>query len=236
MSATVRRFDASDLLLQPLPPAATTAFAALLVCAGAVYCQGHAWVGAEPVAASTSFVWAACALGPWVFAFEALKRFGRTPLRVAAVILGAWLASIVMSVALLGPASPARVAFHRLPFVGLGLFVALAVRRPPSPPRPTAAAPIELPFSIQDIDFIQSAGNYVHIHRSDRTEVHRITMKAVAAGLDQNFCRIHRSSIINVSRIAEVEQGSAGPIRVRLQSGHLLDVGPRYRSALAHHG
>ena len=211
------------------------AFAALLVCAGAVYCQGHAWVGAEPVAASTSFAWAACALGPWVFAFEALKRLSQTPLRGAAVILGAWLASIVMSVALLGPASPARVAFHRLPFVGLGLLVALAARRR-SPLRPTPAAPTELPFSTQDIDFIQSAGNYVHIHRSDRTEVHRITMKAVAAGLDQNFCRIHRSSIVNVRRIAEIEQGSAGPIRVCLQSGHRLDVGPRYRSALAYHG
>lgn len=53
-------------------------------------------------------------------------------------------------------------------------------------------------INVDDIQFIESAGNYVVLHTIDQQQVHRITMSEMENSLDkEEFLRIHRSFLIN---------------------------------------
>ena len=208
--------------------------AGLLVAAATVYCIGHGLAGAEPVPPAVSLAWAVTAVVPWAAALEGLKRNGGRPLVCGAIIVVALAASVIMSVALVGTAGPLAVAYRRLPIVAL--FAAYVVVRAPAA-RPSVARPPAgaLPFAVDDVEFIQAAGNYVHVHRADRVEVHRVTMKKVERHLDpREFRRVHRSAIVRLSQIDRIETGAtAGPTRVRMRAGRTFEVGARYRASLA---
>ncbi|QMV18393.1 response regulator [Granulicella sp. 5B5] len=79
------------------------------------------------------------------------------------------------------------------------------------------------PLKVGDVDWIQAEKNNVLIHVGDRVEVIRRTLHSLAKELDpRKFLRIHRSTIVNVEKIAEVQTWQNGYHRVRLQSGELL--------------
>ena len=46
------------------------------------------------------------------------------------------------------------------------------------------------------------------------------------------FCRIHRSSIVNLRRVAKLEVDAAGEYEVILDSGRKLRLSRRFRKAL----
>lgn len=74
-----------------------------------------------------------------------------------------------------------------------------------------------------DIDWADAAGNYVRLHAQGRAHLHRDTMKALETRLDpERFVRIHRSAIVNIDRIAQIEPYVHGEYVVTMRDGTRL--------------
>lgn len=84
-----------------------------------------------------------------------------------------------------------------------------------------------------DIDYIDAAGDYLCIHVGDDTHILRETMKTMEAKLDPaRFQRIHRSTIVNLTRVRAVEPHGNGECFFVLEGGRRLKVS-RSRKAAA---
>jgi two-component system, LytTR family, response regulator len=84
-----------------------------------------------------------------------------------------------------------------------------------------------------EIDWIAAAGNYVRIHCHEQTHLVRETMNTLESKVDaRQFVRIHRSIIVNVERIRELEPCGNGEYIVHLRSGKGLSLSRGYRSRL----
>ena len=86
---------------------------------------------------------------------------------------------------------------------------------------------------VETIDYLEADGNYVRIHAG--AEAHRI--RATLAGLvdrldPRQFIRIHRSTVVNVNRIREVQPWFGGDYVALLGDGRKLKVSRRYRDGL----
>jgi two-component system LytT family response regulator len=58
---------------------------------------------------------------------------------------------------------------------------------------------------VDELDWVESAGNYVRLHSGAEEYLYRETMSRLEAALDPDkFARIHRSSIVNVERVKEL--------------------------------
>ena len=87
--------------------------------------------------------------------------------------------------------------------------------------------------SPRDIDWIQAEANYVHFHVGAGTYVVRESIGRLAARLDEAmFVRIHRSFIVNVNRIVQVQPCNSGEFIVSLSTGKELPCSRSYRSAI----
>lgn len=87
---------------------------------------------------------------------------------------------------------------------------------------------------VDDIDFIDAAGDYMCIHAAGETHILRETMKAMERRLDPaRFQRIHRSTIINLDRVAEVHPHANGECFLILKSGRELKVSRSYKAVVA---
>jgi two-component system LytT family response regulator len=74
-----------------------------------------------------------------------------------------------------------------------------------------------------EIDWVEAAGNYVRLHVKGDAHVLRESMKNMEAKLDGDlFVRIHRSAIVNVDRIRELQPWFHGEYVVILQDGTRL--------------
>ena len=86
---------------------------------------------------------------------------------------------------------------------------------------------------ITDIDWLEASGNYVNLHAHNRVYPMRETMTSMAKRLlDQGFVRVHRSIILNLDRVQEIEPLDTGDARARLISGDLVPISRRYRQQL----
>ncbi|MEX2180293.1 MAG: LytTR family DNA-binding domain-containing protein [Gemmatimonadaceae bacterium] len=75
----------------------------------------------------------------------------------------------------------------------------------------------------EEIDWVEAAGNYVRLHVGAESHLYRESMKNMEARLDgETFVRIHRSSIVNVDRIRELQPWFHGEYVVLLQDGTRL--------------
>jgi two-component system LytT family response regulator len=80
------------------------------------------------------------------------------------------------------------------------------------------------------IDWIESAGNYVTLHCGAESYLVRETMAEMAGKLEGGtFIRIHRSSIVNVDRIKEIQPSFHGEYDVILKTGGTLVLSRNYR-------
>jgi two-component system LytT family response regulator len=86
---------------------------------------------------------------------------------------------------------------------------------------------------VAEIDWCEAEGNYVCLHVGGQTHTIRDTMAHLEAqlGIDQ-FVRIHRSAIVNVDRIQELQSSFSGEYIVRLRDGTRLTLSRGYRDAL----
>ena len=85
-----------------------------------------------------------------------------------------------------------------------------------------------------DVDFIESAANYVKVHVGAQSYSVREKISALADRLDRRqFARIHRTTIVNVDRIREVQPWFSGDAIVILRDGQKLRLSRMYRRTLA---
>ena len=74
-----------------------------------------------------------------------------------------------------------------------------------------------------EIDWVEAAGNYVKLHVGGESHLFRESMKNMESRLDTDlFVRIHRSAIVNVDRIRELQPWFHGEYVVILQDGMRL--------------
>ncbi len=84
-----------------------------------------------------------------------------------------------------------------------------------------------------EIDWIESAGNYVRVHVGRERHLLRETMTTLEERLDpERFIRIHRSTIVNLDRVRELEPYFHGDYVVRLNDGTRLTMSRTYRDRL----
>ena len=87
----------------------------------------------------------------------------------------------------------------------------------------------------EEIDWIEAADNYVCLHAGPERHLVRETMNSLEAKLDPSrFARIHRSTIVNVNRIKELQPWFRGDYVVLLESGAKLTLSRTYRDRLHH--
>ncbi len=84
-----------------------------------------------------------------------------------------------------------------------------------------------------EIDWVEAAGNYVRLHVSKDSHLMRETMNGIEARLDtRSFMRIHRSTIVNLERIKELQPWFHGDYVVLLRDGTRLTLSRGYRDKL----
>lgn len=113
-------------------------------------------------------------------------------------------------------------------------------------PDPPSAAPAldrlvvrkrnrEFILDVGDIDRIESDGNYVVVHAAGESYRLRESLDALARRLgEQRFARIHRTHVVNIDRIREIQPWDHGDYRIVLKDGSFLSFSRRYRSRLRH--
>ncbi len=86
---------------------------------------------------------------------------------------------------------------------------------------------------IEDVDWLEAASNYVRIHAGGREYLLRETMTHLETRLDPSrFVRIHRSTIVRLDRIKELEPLFQGDYVLILQDGTRLTSSRGYRDRL----
>lgn len=102
---------------------------------------------------------------------------------------------------------------------------------PESPPERLLIKKLGREFLIQtaDIEWIEASGNYANLHIKGSVYPMRITMDRVEKLLPNNFTRIHRSSIVNLEHIQEIQPLDTGDYQVTLRNQKILTLSRRYR-------
>ena len=85
----------------------------------------------------------------------------------------------------------------------------------------------------EEIDWIESAGNYVCLHVGGESHLLRETMNGLESRLDPGrFVRIHRTAIVNIDEIKELQPLFHGEYQVVLRDGTQLTLSRGYRDRL----
>jgi two-component system LytT family response regulator len=85
-------------------------------------------------------------------------------------------------------------------------------------------------LKVDEIDWIEAAGNYVKLHVGREGHMIRETMNGIEAKLDPDrFLRIHRSTVVNIDRIKELHPLFSGDYAVILRNGMELALSRNYR-------
>jgi two-component system, LytTR family, response regulator len=88
-------------------------------------------------------------------------------------------------------------------------------------------------LNVQEIDWIEAADNYVRLHVGRDSHLLRETMNHLEKRLDPDrFLRVHRSRIINIRQIKELQPLFRGEYDIMLQDGTRLESGRGYRDKL----
>jgi two-component system, LytTR family, response regulator len=84
-----------------------------------------------------------------------------------------------------------------------------------------------------EIDWIEADDKYVHLHTAKGTRMVRQTLSAMEAELDPaKFARIHRSAIVNIERIKELQPLFNGEHSLHLDNGTKLTLSRSYKDKL----
>ena len=81
--------------------------------------------------------------------------------------------------------------------------------------------------AVKDVDWIEAEGKYVRIHVRDQSYLVRDAMSAVERRLDERFVRIHRSTIVNLRRVKELQHDDSVVV---LHDGTRLTMSRRYKA------
>jgi hypothetical protein len=87
--------------------------------------------------------------------------------------------------------------------------------------------------TIDKVQWIEADGNYVKLHTVQGTFRPRMTLASLESRLDPGrFVRIHRSHLVSVGAVKEVQPWFHGDFRVILESGETLPLSRRFRERL----
>jgi two-component system, LytTR family, response regulator len=87
--------------------------------------------------------------------------------------------------------------------------------------------------NVAEIDWVEADGDYVSVHLGAKSWLMRETIAAAEARLAlSGFVRIHRSTLVNISRVRELLPLTKGEFRVVLLNGTELKLSRNYRFAL----
>jgi len=90
----------------------------------------------------------------------------------------------------------------------------------------------EFIVKVEDIEWLESSGNYVNLHIKERIYPIRSTLTQLISQIEeQGFCRIHRSHAINLNNIESITPLSSGDSEVKLDNGKVLNLSRRYKDA-----
>ena len=86
---------------------------------------------------------------------------------------------------------------------------------------------------VEDIDWMEAAENYVQLHTNRARHLLHVPMNTLEKSLDPEiFLRVHRSIIVNVRRIKELQTGPHGEYVIVLQNETRLRSGRSYGEKL----
>ena len=89
------------------------------------------------------------------------------------------------------------------------------------------------PLEPDKIDYIESDGNYVSIHRGSTTYISRDSIKRLAEELAGfGFVRIERSLLVNIRAVLYAETVGRGRFAFTLTCGACLQSSASYRGAI----
>jgi len=177
--------------------------------------------------------------GPWwsEWGYEYLK-----DVRAYAAIVGSL---TVYRVLLLRLQGEARVLDAPEPPPAAAAPVPAEAAPAPSPARPEPPPPArperflvrqlrkEFLIAANDIDWVQAQANYVGLRVNGHDYLLRSTLAEFARQLDPaRFVQVHRSYLVNLDRIAEIEPLDSGDARLHLRGGGVVPCSRRHRAAL----
>lgn len=88
-------------------------------------------------------------------------------------------------------------------------------------------------LKISEIDWIEAADYYACLHVGTKSHLLRRSMSELERDLDpESFCRIHRSTIVNLDRVRSLSLGEDGESEVLLDNGYTLRMSRTYRKQL----
>jgi two-component system, LytTR family, response regulator len=88
-------------------------------------------------------------------------------------------------------------------------------------------------LTVEEIDWIEAADYYSCLHAGSRTHLLRRSMAELERDLEaERFCRVHRSTIVNLSRVRDLCLDSSGEYEVVLRDETRLKVSRGYREKL----
>ena len=86
---------------------------------------------------------------------------------------------------------------------------------------------------VVDIDWIEAAGVYVNLHVAGKEMLYRATLNDLASRLDPlRFVRVHRSAIVNIESILQLEPIAHCEFEVVLQDGSRSRISRTFRTQL----
>jgi two-component system LytT family response regulator len=84
--------------------------------------------------------------------------------------------------------------------------------------------------AVQSIEWVDAAGDYLCIHADGNTHILRATMREMENLLDPRlFQRVHRSTIVNLTRVKSLRAHMNGEYFLRLDGGQELKLSRTYR-------
>lgn len=89
----------------------------------------------------------------------------------------------------------------------------------------------EFLLQTRDIEWVEASGNYANLHIKNSVYPMRITMDKLEKSLPENFARIHRSTIVNLDQVKQLEALDSGDYQITLQQGETLTLSRRYRDS-----
>jgi two-component system LytT family response regulator len=85
----------------------------------------------------------------------------------------------------------------------------------------------------EEIEWIDAAGDYMCVHSRGETYIMRMTMKKLEKELDPEILqRVHRSTIVNVKQVKEMQAHINGEYFLTLNSGHTIKLSRSYKDKL----
>lgn len=118
------------------------------------------------------------------------------------------------------------------------LLVEDAVDAPPRPDAPKrlvlGTSGADLVLDVDDIDWIEAEDYYAAVHTRGRRHLVRESLASLETRLDrQRFVRVHRSAIVNLSRVVEIRMPPGRDAVLILRAGTALPVSRRRREQVA---